>query len=128
MIYIILADCIVVLHFLFIIFVITGGLSALKWRKIIWLHLPAAVWGALIEFTGWICPLTIMENDFRIKGNSLGYTGGFIQHYLIPVIYPTGLTHEIQIILGSVVVSLNLLVYWFIIRKWRNEYKKAAPK
>lgn len=126
MVYIILADSIVVLHFLFIIFVITGGLLALKWRKIIWLHLPAAVWGALIEFTGWICPLTLMENDLRIKGNNLGYSGGFIQHYLIPVIYPAGLTRQIQFILGGFVVFLNLLVYWSIIRKWLGENKKAV--
>lgn len=115
MIYIIFADIIVIIHLIFILFVVTGGLLVIKWRKLIWAHVPAALWGALIEFTGWICPLTYLENDLRVKGGSLGYSSGFIEHYLIPIIYPAGLTHSIQIVLGIFVVLLNVTVYGWII-------------
>lgn len=105
-----LADLIVLIHFGFILFVIFGGFLVLKWHKLIWLHLPAAIWGALIEFTGWICPLTTLEN--RLRSSSDGaYASGFIEHYLIPVIYPSGLTREIQLGLGLAVILLNLVVY-----------------
>jgi len=106
----ILADLLVALHFGFILFVIFGGLLVLKWPKLIWLHLPAAIWGALIEFTGWLCPLTIYENRLR-SARGGGYAGGFIEHYIMPIIYPAGLTREIQIGLGIAVIALNLLVY-----------------
>lgn len=115
MIYIIFADIIVIIHLIFILFVVTGGLLVIKWRKLIWAHVPAALWGALIEFTGWICPLTYLENDLRVKGGSFGYSSGFIEHYLIPIIYPAGLTHSIQIVLGIFVVLLNVTVYGWII-------------
>ena len=106
----VLADLIVALHFGFILFVIFGGLLALKWPKMIWLHLPAAVWGALIEFAGWICPLTYLEN--RLRSASGGqYASDFIEHYIMPIIYPSGLTREIQIGLGIAAIMLNLLVY-----------------
>ncbi|WP_374086263.1 DUF2784 domain-containing protein [Methylomicrobium lacus] len=105
-----LADLVVVLHFGFILFVIFGGLLVLKWPKLIWLHLPAAIWGALIEFAGWICPLTYLEN--RLRSASGGqYASDFIEHYIMPIIYPSGLTREIQIGLGTVVIALNLLIY-----------------
>lgn len=119
MIYRILADIIVVTHFLFICFVVVGGFLALKWRRVVWAHIPAAVWGAFIEFSGWICPLTPLENELRMKGGSLGYSGGFIEHYLIPIIYPAGLTREIQYAIGTFVVVLNIAAYWLIIRKRR---------
>ena len=117
MIYILLADLIVVLHLLFILFVILGGLFVPKWKKMIWCHLPAATWGAIIEFTGWICPLTPLENELRMKGGLLGYSGGFIEHYLLPLIYPAGLTREIQWILGALVIILNGVVYWKVFKK-----------
>jgi hypothetical protein len=105
-----LADFIVFIHFSFILFVIFGGFLVLKWRKLIWLHLPAATWGALIEFAGWICPLTTLENRLRwAKGG--GYASGFIEHYIIPIIYPLALTREIQVALGLAVILLNLFVY-----------------
>ena len=105
-----LADFIVFIHFSFILFVIFGGFLVLKWRRLIWLHLPAAMWGALIEFAGWICPLTILEN--RLRSASGGeYVSGFIEHYIIPIIYPSALTREIQVALGLAVILLNLLVY-----------------
>ncbi len=126
MIYTLEADGIVVFHFIFILFVIMGGLLVLKWEKCIWIHLPAAFWGALIEFTGWICPLTPLENELRIKGGTLGYSGGFIEHYLLPVIYPEGLTHQIQIILGSSVVIFNLFVYWLAFKKYKRKKKRPV--
>jgi len=112
------ADLLVLLHFLFILFVIFGGFLVWKWKKLIWLHLPAALWGALIEFGGWICPLTRLEN--RLRSNAQGdYTTGFIEHYLLPIIYPGALTREIQIGLGIVVVLLNVFIYGSLFVKQR---------
>lgn len=105
-----LADLIVFIHFSFIFFVIFGGFLVLKWRKLIWLHLPAAMWGALIEFAGWICPLTSLENQLRSASGG-GYASSFIEHYIIPVIYPAALTRKIQMSLGLAVILLNLFVY-----------------
>jgi hypothetical protein len=105
-----LADLIVAIHFSFILFVIFGGFLVLKWRKLIWLHLPAAMWGALIEFAGWICPLTSLETQLRSASGG-GYANGFIEHYIIPIIYPSALTREIQMSLGLAVILLNLFVY-----------------
>jgi hypothetical protein len=105
-----LADLIVFIHFSFILFVIFGGFLVLKWRKLIWLHLPAAMWGALIEFAGWICPLTSLENQLRSTSGG-GYASSFIVHYIIPVIYPAVLTRKIQMSLGLAVILLNLFVY-----------------
>lgn len=109
-------DLIVLIHFSFILFVIFGGFLVLKWRKLIWLHLPAAAWGALIEFAGWICPLTTLENRLRSASGG-GYAGSFIEHYIIPVIYPAALTREIQPALGLAVILLNLFVYRKLFRK-----------
>jgi len=112
-----IADALVVLHFLFIIFVIFGGFSTLKWPRIALIHIPCAIWGALIEFYGWVCPLTHFEHYFRETASGVGYSGGFIQHYLIPIIYPYGLTKDIQLGLGIMVVSLNLFIYLIVIYK-----------
>lgn len=117
MFYNFLADIIVIVHLLFILFVILGGLFALKWRWVGWLHVPAAIWGALIEFMGWICPLTPLENRFRRLAGEIGYTGDFVERYILPVIYPGGLTREIQIILGIGVIVLNVLIYFIVIRR-----------
>jgi hypothetical protein len=118
MIYQWLAGLIVVIHFLFILFALFGALLVL-WRKwIIWLHLPAAVWAMLIEFRGWLCPLTPLENYFTTLAGKAGYEGGFIKHYLVPIIYPTGLAPHIQIILGGVVLAVNGVIYFFVFRRW----------
>lgn len=117
MYYIIAADLLLVFHLGFVCFVVAGGLLVLKWRWLMLLHLPAAVWGALIEFQGWLCPLTPWEQQFRLAAGQAGYHGSFIEHYLLPVIYPPGLEHNTQLILGSVVVVINAVVYgWVIIR------------
>jgi len=115
--YRLMADIVVVTHFAFTIFVLLGGILAIWWRKVIWLHIPAAVWGALIEFAGWICPLTPLENRLRVKGGEAGYPGGFVEEYVLPVIYPAGLTREIQIILGILVITVNLVIYWKVFHK-----------
>lgn len=115
-----LADFVVVVHAVFVVFVILGGLLVLRRPRLAWLHAPAAVWGALIEFAGWICPLTPLENAFRARGGEAGYSGGFIEHYLMPVLYPTGLTRGAQLLFGSIVLAVNLAVYALVIvRAWR---------
>lgn len=115
--YRLMADTALVFHFSFILFVILGGILVIWWPKVIWLHIPAAVWGALIEIAGWICPLTHLENWFRVKGGQTGYAGGFIEEYLLQVIYPAGLTREIQITLGILVILVNLGIYWKVFHK-----------
>ncbi len=116
-----LADFVVITHALFIVFVIFGGFIVLKWHKVMWLHIPCAIWGVLIEFFGWICPLTYLENYYRELGNSNYYESSFIQHYLIPIIYPPGLTTGVQILLGVIVIVINLVVYGIV---WRYRHEK----
>jgi hypothetical protein len=117
MIYQIIAEIIVLLHLIFIIYVVLGGFVTWRWPKNIWFHLPCVIWGSLIELYGWICPLTPLENEFRYKAGSSGYTGGFIEQYILPIIYPTQLTREIQIILGLAVVVINVIAYGLFIYK-----------
>lgn len=118
-----LAEAVVLLHFGFVLFVVFGGLLALRWRRAVWLHLPAAAWGALIEFTGWICPLTPLEHWLRRQGGQAGYQGGFVEHYILPVLYPHSLTRTIQLILGLLVVGINLLIYSIL---WRRRQAGAT--
>ncbi len=115
--YRLLADLVVTLHLLFVAFVVLGGLLALRWRRVVWLHLPAAVWGALIEFAGWVCPLTPLEKWLRGLAGEAGYRGGFIEHYMLPVLYPAGLTRGVQLVLGAFVVGVNVAVYWLVFRR-----------
>lgn len=115
--YQLLADAILALHLTFIVFVLGGGLLALRWPKAAWIHLPAAAWGALIELTGWICPLTPLENHFLELAGSASYQSDFIARYLWPVIYPEGLTPGIQKILGGFVIGLNGIVYAIVISR-----------
>lgn len=116
--YLLAADLIVIVHLTFIAFVMAGGLCALHWRWVAALHIPAALWGALVEFTGWICPLTPLENELRRAAGVAGYSGGFIEHYLLPLIYPPGLTRTIQIGLGLLVVVVNGTAYAVVARRW----------
>ena len=117
MLYRLAADLLVLLHFGFILFVVAGGGLVLKWPRIAVLHLPAVIWGALIEYQGWICPLTPLENRLRAAGGAAGYPGGFIEHYLIPVIYPPGLTPNVRFVLGTFVVLINLVFYGILITR-----------
>ena len=113
MLYRALADLVLLLHLGFVLFVALGGLLILRWTRVAYAHLPAAVWGALIEFTGGLCPLTPLELYLRRRGGEAGYTGGFIEHYLTAAIYPRGLTRGVQIVLGIVVILFNVGVYWW---------------
>ena len=109
------ADFVAAIHFAFVLFAVLGALLAIRWRRIIYLHLPAAVWAAWIEFSGRICPLTPLENWLRLKGGEAGYSGDFIGHYLLSILYPSGLTRKVQFVLGGVVVGLNMIIYGYIL-------------
>ena len=122
-----LADGVLLLHLLFIVFVVAGGLAAVRRPRIAWLHLPALAWGALVEFNGWICPLTPLENRLRAAGGGAGYAGGFIEHYLLPVIYPEALTRDVQAWLGGALLAFNLLVYALAWRAHRRRTAKRPP-
>ena len=109
-----LADLTLCIHVSFVLFVIFGGLLVLRWWWIAWLHLPAAAWGAFVEFTGWICPLTPLENWLRAQGSEISSRSDFIAQYLLPVLYPGDLTQDIQLLLGTGVVVLNTAMYWWL--------------
>ena len=119
------ADLVVMIHLGFIGFVLLGGLLALKWRWVLLVHLPAVLWGVLLEFRGWICPLTPLEQQLRQSAGMSGYTGGFIDHYILPIIYPEGLTHELQMVFGGIVIIINTAVYGCIVMKLMQR-KKAG--
>lgn len=120
----ILADFFLVLHLLFIIFAVFGGLLVL-WRLwIAFIHIPFAIWASVVNVASWICPLTPLEVKFRLAAGQVGYEGGFIEHYIEPLIYIQGMTRTVEIILGVSVVVWNLLVYYFVISKFRRKYRK----
>ncbi len=112
-----LADLTVIVHLAFVLFVVFGGLLVLRWRRVAWLHLPAAAWGAWIEFAGWICPLTPLENWLRERGGRPAYTSSFVERYLIPTLYPDSLSREVQWVLGGLVLLVNGLVYLMVLRR-----------
>lgn len=114
-----LAAVVVVAHLAFLVFVTLGALLALRWKRAPWLHVPALLWGSWIELTGGLCPLTPLENRLRQAAGESGYAGGFIEHYLLPIIYPAGLTHETQIALGVALILGNVAIYVWILRRWR---------
>ena len=119
MLLLLLADLVVILHLSFVLFVVFGGLLVLRWPRLAWVHLPAAAWGAAVEFAGWICPLTPLEQWLRVEGGGLGYGSDFIERYVLPVLYPAGLTHNVQLVLGIVVVVINAAVYGWV---WRLNF------
>ncbi len=120
--YALLADLVLILHAAFILFVVFGGVLVFWRRGLAWLHIPAALWGILIEFQGWVCPLTYLENDLRATAGNSGYAGGFIEHYLVPLVYPAGLTSAMQFLLGLAVLFINAIVYTLV---WRNLRTKS---
>jgi len=121
-----LADLVLVVHLGFVLFVALGGLLVLRWRRVAWVHLPAAAWGALIMFGGWICPLTPLENHFRQLGGEAGYRGGFVEHYVVTLLYPPGLTRGIQVGIGVGVILVNLLVYGRVLATRRNRAEEGG--
>ena len=114
------ADALVWLHLGFILFVLFGGLLPLRWPRLAWLHLPAVAWGCAVEFLGLPCPLTPLENRLRRAAGDAGYSGGFVEHYIWPLIYPAGLTPHIQLLLGTFVLLLNLGIYSYVAWRWRR--------
>jgi len=115
------ADAVVAFHLLFILFALLGGLLVWRWRCLVWLHVPAAVWGVLVELMHWPCPLTPLEQSLRQAAGQAGYRGGFVEHYLLPIIYPAGLTPQIQVVLGLIVLLINGLIYAAILKqRWRR--------
>lgn len=121
MLFRVLADLVVVVHLAFVLFVVLGGLLVLRWPRAMWLHLPAAAWGVWIELSGGICPLTPLENSLRRSGGLAGYSGGFVERYLLGVLYPDGLTREIQLGLAALVLLVNAAVYGWVLLRWRGE-------
>jgi hypothetical protein len=115
-----LADLVVVLHFLFVTFVVFGGLLVLRWPKVAYLHLPVAAYGALVELVGWVCPLTPLEKRLREDAGLEAYEGGFVEHYILPVLYPSGLTRGVQLVLGALVIGVNVIIYGVIARRRRR--------
>ena len=107
----ILADLVLVAHLAFILFMALGGILWLRWSWFPWVHLPTALWGVLLEVRGWICPLTPLENWLRREGGAAGYEGGFVENYLLPIVYPAELTREVQIVLAVVLAATNVLTY-----------------
>src|SRR5687767_15153462 len=121
------ADLVLVVHLAFVLFVVLGGLLVLRWPRVAWVHVPVALYGAAIEFIGFICPLTPLEVWLRRRGGEAGYEGGFIEHYVTAALYPTGLTREVQLVLGTTVLVLNAIVYfvWWRRRK-RGTIERSA--
>jgi len=117
MMYPLLANLVLIVHLAFVVFVLCGGLLVRRWRWLAWLHLPAATWGATVEFRGWVCPLTVFENWLREQAGETGYQSGFIADYLLPFLYPYNLTRDFQLILGMVVVAIIISMYgWLWLR------------
>jgi hypothetical protein len=112
-----LATAVVIVHMAFVAFVIAGGVLALRWPRLAWVHLPAALWGATIALAGFLCPLTPLENWLRVRGGATPYDTGFLEHYLLPILYPVTMTRDLQIATGVFVVALNVLVYWRVFRR-----------
>ena len=118
MLYRLSADAVLLLHLTFIAFVLLGAALAARWRWVIFAHLPAAAWGFFVELSGHICPLTVVENLLRVKAGQSGYAGGFVEHYILPIIYPAGLSRDIQLVLAGVVVMVNVAIYgWLFIAR-----------
>lgn len=111
MTYRLLADFVLVLHFLFVAFALLGGLLVLRRPAVAWLHLPAMAWGVVVQWADWICPLTPLENRFRMLGGEAGYAGGFVEHLVLTLLYPGALTLELRYLLGAVLLAVNIAVY-----------------
>jgi hypothetical protein len=120
MLYRALADAVVMVHVLFVSFVVIGGFVAWRWPQLAWVHLPAAAWGVAIEFGGWICPLTPLENALRARAGLAGYSGGFVEHHMIGWLYPVGLTPRTQVVLGALALLVNIAAYGLLLRRPRR--------
>lgn len=119
-----LADAVLLLHLVFVLFVLFGGLLAITWRKATWLHLPAAAWGAFVEFSGWICPLTPLESWLREQGGEKGYDGDFVGHYLEALLYPDNMSRNAQLLYGTVAIVVNVAIYLWL---WHTRRLAVSP-
>lgn len=126
--YSVLADLVLVVHGAFILFVVLGAILVFRWPRLAFLHIPCAIWGSWIEFSGSICPLTPLENHLRRLAGERGFSGGFIEHYLVPLIYPPGLTPAMQIGIGVAVVAINLVAYVLIWRRYRRRHRSVSQE
>ena len=117
---------VVLVHVTFVLFVVLGGLLALRWRRVAWIQVPAALWGVVIEFSGWPCPLTPLENYLRQRGGAAAYQGEFIEHYVLPLLYPVSLTPRWQLVLGIFAIAANILVYWRVLRSPSSQSPDVA--
>lgn len=128
--YRLLADLVVCLHLGFVLFVLLGGFAVWRWRWVMWVHLPAVAWGTLVELADWYCPLTALEDRLLRASGAEGYSGSFIGHYLLPVLYPDDLTRSLQVVFGLVVVVINAVAYgWLWGRRFvsRNMHRPHEP-
>ena len=119
------ADLVMLLHFAFVVFVVAGGFLAVRRPRLALLHLPCAVWGVAIELGGWVCPLTPLELKLRAAAGQEGYSGGFVEHYITPLVYPAGLTRDAQLVLAALVVAVNVVAYALVVRRWRRRPPRA---
>jgi hypothetical protein len=119
MVYRALADLVVLLHASFIIFAVLGALLALRWPRVACVHLPCVAWGILLEFNHWVCPLTPLELWLRSAAGTTPYSGGFIDHYLVPAIYPADLSSQAQSVLAVLLLAINLALYAIVLWRWR---------
>ncbi|MDA2937755.1 DUF2784 domain-containing protein [Acidobacteria bacterium AH-259-A15] len=127
MLYRVLADLVVAVHLAFVLFAVLGGLLVLRWSRCAWIHVPAALWAVFIELAGGVCPLTPLENWLRQKGGAIGYRVDFIEHYIVPVLYPTVLTRRLQITLGLFVLAVNLGIYgWWLLRRKKRRHTSST--
>ena len=120
-----MADFLVVVHSAFVVFVLLGGLLTIRWPRLLWIHIPAVLWGVLIELSGWICPLTPLENQMRRQQGQAAYQGDFVAHYILPVLYPEGLTRGLQLFLGGLALAINIAVYAFVFTRCRRSMEKG---
>lgn len=129
MLYRFAADAVLLLHFAFILVVVFGGLMVLRWPRSVWLHLPVLAWGVGIELAGAACPLTTIENRFRVLAGEQGYAGGFVEHYIVPIIYPPALTRDLQFLLAGAALVFNALVYgWAFYRRRRSRLNEEHSR
>lgn len=123
------ASLVLLLHLAFVLFVVGGAVLVARWPRLAWLHLPAAAWGCFVELTGRGCPLTALENTLRLRAGLDGYAGGFIEHYILALLYPGGLTRDVQLVLAAAVALINLVLYGWVFARARRRAagRPAAP-
>ena len=122
------ADSVLIVHFAFVAFVVLGGFLLLRWPALVWIHLPAVAWAAIVELKGWVCPLTPLEVALRQAAGDAGYSGDFLEHYIVALLYPEGLTRTLQISLGAFVILSNIFLYAVVLRRvWAERRASGKP-